>query len=117
MSTPDIFGAGSHYQNGLLLVHCEWLQQVSNEKKIPDINFPKHPNYSDDEIKAFLLDCKVPPSAPGNQNYWRLISTERYAIKDKNVLPSFLFNTGKPEDSRLSEDASFSEVLEYIEKK
>ena len=116
MSTPDIFGAGSHYQNGLLLVHCEWLQQVLNEKKIPDINFPKHPNYSDDEIKAFLLDCKVPPSAPGNQNYWRLISTERYAIKDKNVLPSFLFNTGKPEDSRLSEDASFSEVLEYIEK-
>ena len=53
MATPDIFGAGSHLENDLLLVNCEWLEKLLSEKKIPLTSFPKHPNYSDDEIKAF----------------------------------------------------------------
>ena len=116
MSTPDIFGAGSHLHDSLLLVHCEWLLQLINEKKVPDGDYPKHPHYSDHEIKAFLLDSKIPPSAQGTINYWRLVSTETHVMDSKSAFPSFLLDAYVPEESCLSEDGCFSEVLEYVEK-
>ena len=115
MATPDIFGAGSHLHNDLLLVNCEWLDQLLSEKKIPLTSFPKHPHYSDDEIKAFLLDSKVPPNSIGTSNNWRLISTEAYKFKNKFATPSFLCDKNELEKSDFNGDECFSEVLQYVE--
>ena len=116
MATPDVFGAGSHLQNDLLLVNIEWLQQMLSERKIPQSGYPKHPQYSDDEIKAFLLDSRVPPNNSEACNSWRLVSTETYKVKDEVASPSFMCNEYMLENSVINEDECFSEVLEEVEK-
>ena len=75
MTATDVLGAGGYLQNGLLLAHYEWLQRLINEKLIiPQDEFLTHPDFSYDDIKAFLLDSKVPPCQQGVPNPWRLLT-------------------------------------------
>ena len=114
MSTANTLGALGYSHNRLLLIHYDWLQKMISEKAVPQNPFPKHSDFSDEEIKAFLLDSKAPPSQIENSNLWRLLSVEEHPLKKELVYPSFLINNTS-ENSNLNEESCFSEMLEYVE--
>ena len=119
MAFNSILGVDGYLHNGLLLAHYDWIQNLIKSKKpIPKNEFKRHPNYTDDDVKAFLIELRVPPCAPGTSNPWRLLSVEQFSRKEELVQSLIdIHRTPKEitEQANLDEDGCFSEVLEYIE--
>ena len=117
MNAFDILGAGEYIQNGLLLAHCDWLNKVIEEKCIDGNPFIKHASLTDDDIRAYLLDSKAPPTEIKDQFKWKLLSVESYNISNEVAFPLFRVKDGinALHSKHLSNDGSFSEVLQYID--
>ena len=119
MAFSSVLGADGYLLNGLLLVHCEWIQKLINSKKtVPKNEFTRHPDYSDDNIRAFLNESRIPPCPPGKSNSWRLLSVEQFSRRNELVRPLVDIHRTVyelPEEANLDEDGCFSEVLDYIE--
>ena len=117
MNALDILGADEYIQNGLLLAHCDWLNKIIEEKCIDGNPFIKHTSLMDDDIKAYLLDSKAPPTGIKDQFKWKLLSVESYHISKEAAFPLFRVKDGLNalQSKHLSNDGSFSEVLQYID--
>ena len=65
----------SYFTNDTLLANSEWVQELLELRRLPS-NFPRHPNYQDQEVEAYILQSNLGPLTNGRKN-WEVFSVDR----------------------------------------
>ena len=65
----------AYLTNETLVAHSKWVKELLDCRRIPKV-FRRHPNFEDEEVKAYLLQSNVSPLVNGKPD-WEIFSIDR----------------------------------------